>query len=256
MRQFFVVSDIHGHCTTLKQALDAAGFDEKNESHVFVSCGDLFDRGNENRMVYDYIRSLPRKILVKGNHDERLCKILTQRRVTAADRRNGIVITLEEFCGAGCVNDNGFLWLLPDYTQVEQLCSFVAKMVDYYETAHYVFVHGWLPTEFADGRERLVAEWRNATDAQWEDARWAQWPDCYAQGLTLAHKTIVCGHRCTRYATRFDPGRAEDDDGIFRANGLIVLDAATVRSRQINVSVIRDEEISQLHNGGNENDEQ
>ena len=60
----------------MKKALDDAGFDEKNDNHVFVSCGDLFDRGVENRKVYDFIRCLKRKVLICGNHDERLLTTL------------------------------------------------------------------------------------------------------------------------------------------------------------------------------------
>lgn len=81
MKRLFVVSDIHGHYTLMKKALDDAGFDENNDNHVFVSCGDLFDRGVENRKVYDFVRRLKRKVLICGNHDERLLTIMSEKRV-------------------------------------------------------------------------------------------------------------------------------------------------------------------------------
>ena len=72
----FAVSDIHGHYTALMNALGVAGFDENNENHIFVSCGDLFDRGRENAEVYDFVKKLQRKILIKGNHEDGLVRIL------------------------------------------------------------------------------------------------------------------------------------------------------------------------------------
>ena len=39
-RTLFVVSDIHGHYTEMKKALEEAGFCEEKDDHVFVSCGD------------------------------------------------------------------------------------------------------------------------------------------------------------------------------------------------------------------------
>lgn len=243
MKRLFVVSDIHGHYTILKQALEEAGFDETNEDHILLCCGDLFDRGNENRMVYEYIQKLERKILVKGNHDERFSKILTQRRVTQADRHNGTVVTLEEFFGLGCVDDNGLLRLIQNHALEEQLQQFISTMVDYYETEHYVFVHGWLPTEIGDDGEQIMEHWHYATDEQWYHARWSKWPDCYEKRLILPQKTIVCGHRFTRYGSRFDLHRAEDDDSIFYGDGMIALDAGTIRSKKINVFVLTEDKL-------------
>ena len=47
MKKYFVCGDVHSFYTYLKEALDNAGFDLNNDDHVFVSCGDLFDRGDE-----------------------------------------------------------------------------------------------------------------------------------------------------------------------------------------------------------------
>ena len=55
-KTLFVVSDIHGHYTQLKEALDRAGFDENRPDHLLVCCRELFDRGHENRKVYEAVR--------------------------------------------------------------------------------------------------------------------------------------------------------------------------------------------------------
>lgn len=237
-KRLFAVSDIHGHYKVLVRALHAAGFDENDPNHIFLSCGDLFDRGRENRKVYDYIRSLKRKILVRGNHDERLVRILRERRVKPADHHNRTLITLREFFGENCIDADDNVHLDGCEATIAELTQFVASMRDYYETEHYVFVHGWIPTVIRDDLPCVAPDWRNADDEAWYEARWSPWPKMYAAQAVLAGKTIVCGHRCTRYATIFDPARAEDDDSMFRAEGIAVLDAGTIESKKINVLVI------------------
>ena len=162
LRRLFVVTDIHGHYTLLRKALKEAGFDPNNEAHLLICCGDLFDRGPENRKVYDYIRRLPRKVLIRGNHDERLAYVLEQKRVDLYDLRNGGEMTLREFLGQGCIDNTGRL-VLPKYGKMAGILRrFVASMVDYYETEHYVFTHGWLPLEQDSNVSRVREDWRQA----------------------------------------------------------------------------------------------
>lgn len=52
--KLFVVSDSHGHCSLLKEALDQVRFDKDNPEHLLICCGDYFDRGDEN-VVEDYL---------------------------------------------------------------------------------------------------------------------------------------------------------------------------------------------------------
>ena len=241
-RTLFVVSDIHGHYTQLKAALDAAGFDENRQDHVLLCCGDLFDRGGENVTVYHYIRRLPRKILVRGNHDERLATVLRTGRVERYDERNGGLMTLREFFGPGCVSADGRLRI--DHRLLEsawELLQLEGQMVDYYETEHYVFTHGWLPLE-ADGNvSRIRPDWRDAEPEAWHAARYAEWQLLYHTPAKLPDKTIVCGHRTSRYGHFFDPERAAEDYGIFHGNGVIAIDACTALSGQVNVLVLAGE---------------
>lgn len=239
--RLFVVSDIHGHYTLLKKALDAAGFDENNGNHLFICCGDLFDRGQENRKVYDYIRRLPRKILIKGNHDERLVENLTSREVTAIDMKNGKATTLAEFFGPNAVDDYGRLHL-PKYGKMAGILRrFIGSMVDYYETEHYVFTHGWLPLEKGSNISVLRQDWRTADAASWRSARWLEWQYLYNTQAMLSGKTIVCGHRPCSYGWHFDPARKPTDAGIFYGDGMIAIDACTIRSGQVNVLVLEEE---------------
>ena len=74
-KKIFVVSDVHGHCSLLNEALFNAGFDKDNEEHLLVCCGDYFDRGNENVEVLKFFERLKHKVLLRGNHEDLLMKV-------------------------------------------------------------------------------------------------------------------------------------------------------------------------------------
>ena len=71
MRTLFVVSDVHSFYGEMKQALDKEGFDKDNKDHIFVSCGDLLDRGPDSVKCLEFVNGLDddRKILILGNHE-------------------------------------------------------------------------------------------------------------------------------------------------------------------------------------------
>ena len=45
MKKLFVVADIHSFYEEMIKALSEQGFDREDPDHIFVSLGDLFDRG-------------------------------------------------------------------------------------------------------------------------------------------------------------------------------------------------------------------
>lgn len=240
--KLFVVSDIHGHYALLKEALAEVGFDENDETHLFVCCGDLFDRGRENRKVYDYVRRLKHKVLIRGNHDERLVEVLNEGRANVYDLRNGGEVTLKEFFGEGALDGCGNLQT-PRYGKMKaNLRKFVGGMVDYLETEHYVFTHGWLPLYKDSTVPRLQENWREADAAAWRSARFSEWYLLYHSPAKVPGKTIVCGHRTTRYGSRIDTKRSPMDTSIFFGDGVIAIDAGTIRSGRVNVLVL-DEEL-------------
>lgn len=240
-KKLFVVSDIHGHGSLLREALAAAGFDAADPSHILVCCGDLFDRGTENRAVYDFITALPRKVLIRGNHDERLAEILTEGRMNICDIRNGTDLTLEEFFGDGSVSEYGELRLPPHSETAERLLALVGGMANYYETEHYVFVHGWIPT--VPGVKPLCprADWREADARAWKSARFTEWTQLHGVNDMLPGKTVVCGHRPTYLAYTFDPARTLGDSSVYYGEGMIAIDAGTIRSGRVNVLVLEEE---------------
>jgi len=243
-KKLFVVSDIHGHYTLLKQTLDEAGFDDSREDHLFVCCGDLFDRGYENRLVYDFIRRLKHKVLVRGNHDERLAEVLLEKRVNRYDLYNGMENTLDEFFGVASIGGYGELRLPPHGRMAGNLRRLVESMVDYYETQNYVFVHGWIPTKIGVSPPQPKENWRKADARAWHSARFSEWMTFLGTPAILPDKTIVCGHRPTRLAFQKDPHRSPADSSIFYGDGMIAIDAGTVRSGRVNLLLLEDEVLA------------
>ena len=132
-KKLFVVSDIHGYYTELMKALADAGFDKNNESHIFVSCGDLFDRGTENTAVYNFVKSLDRKILIRGNHEDMLIQTLDRGYIDYANVSNGSDVTVDEFLGDGAVDSYGKFDVEAHADKIAEIKSFIASMSDYYE---------------------------------------------------------------------------------------------------------------------------
>ena len=104
LRKLFVVSDIHGHFTLLKEALDRAGFDKDNEKHLLICCGDYFDRGEENLEVLKFLERLKNKVLIRGNHEDLLVKLLDTGQVLERNYINGSLPTIESFFGKYSIN--------------------------------------------------------------------------------------------------------------------------------------------------------
>lgn len=47
--KYFIVSDVHSFYDEMMTALNESGFDKTNPDHIFVSLGDLLDRGDQSR---------------------------------------------------------------------------------------------------------------------------------------------------------------------------------------------------------------
>ena len=244
-KTLFVVSDVHGFYTEMKKALDTAGFRENEEEHIFVSCGDLFDRGTENKAVYDFVRRLQNKILIRGNHEDMLLEVLRRGYVTERERANGTDLTVSELLGEGAMDDSGRFDTVRHAEAIAELTAFIGGMSDYYETESHVFTHGWLPIVF-EGRYPCVdPRWRSACAQDWQDAHELEWQQLYGVGAVLEGKTIVCGHRPARMGSMFDDAREYDCSDPFFGRGMTAIDAGTVRSGRVNVLILRNGEVLQ-----------
>lgn len=172
--RYFIVSDIHSHCTELKKALKKAGFNKRNKNHTLIVCGDVFDRGYETINVYKYLSSIPKKrcILIKGNHEELFFDLINKEFPQKHDFSNG---TVRAFCEIAGIDEKKLnvnyvyhdLFMVDtniDYYTVKRQVDIVwecvkqkvkesaiyrwlqsNQWVDYYEVDKYIFVHSFIP---------------------------------------------------------------------------------------------------------------
>lgn len=246
MPKFFVTSDIHSYYNELIMALNDAGFDENNENHYLVVCGDCFDRGPGSVEVWKYLTNLPRKILVKGNHEQLLIDCCERGYPGARDVSNGTTRTIWSL-GYGLRFDEAC-----EYT-LEKVRPFINNMVNYFETKNHIFVHSWIPAFNKDGLPAYYTknrafefdpDWRNASQSEWDAATWVNPFDMAEQGL-LPDKTIVFGHwHCSMGWAKAENRSEFGDDAKFDpyyGDGFIAIDACTAHSSKCNVIVIEDE---------------
>lgn len=77
--RYYIISDIHGYYTELKQTLDEKGFFSDTIPHTLIVCGDILDRGSEAKEVQQFILDLMDKneiILIRGNHEDLMMDLL------------------------------------------------------------------------------------------------------------------------------------------------------------------------------------
>lgn len=233
MPKLYCLSDVHGFYNEMREALDKAGFDPSDENSWLISCGDVWDRGSQPLEVMNYLMSLPRVILIKGNHSQ-LFKDCCQRGFPYMnDYSNG---TFETICELGGEK----------YGRSFQECCIVAeqitkrfldKEINYFETEHYVFCHSWVPVNCSD--------WRTAHQRDWDEAMWVN-PLQIAMGGATIDKTIVSGHWHCSAGWAIEKGLPEFGDGAcfepyHYKDKLIMLDACTAYSHKVNVLVLEDE---------------
>lgn len=240
-KKLFVVSDVHGHFTQLQEALDRAGFDPKNEEHLLIFCGDLFDRGHENTKVMQFFERTGNAVMVKGNHEDLMQEIFDRGYLQPYDYLNGTDITIRELFGKYAIEYDDSVEFSGKTRLMDRVEELFSQMRPYYETQHYVFVHGWLPIAFGPNGPEIRPDWRNASEEEWKDARFLEWQQAYTKGLTLPDKIIVCGHRPASLGHQFDRARFPDDETPFFGEGIIAIDGCTARSGTVNVLVLEDE---------------
>lgn len=254
MPKLFCVSDIHGFYDELREALDNAGFDPNNDQHTLIVCGDCFDRGPKPGEVMSYLMSLPRKVLILGNHEKLLVECCERGYPGMHDMSNGTFGTINELGGAG----SGYAFDECCIRTLARTHVFLDSMVNYFETKNYVFCHGFIPVTCNDNlppyyrRNRSYSKmenWRDASQYQWDDAAWLCSFDMIERGLGI-EKCIVAGHWHTSYGRHMVEGTSEfGPDADFSPfnynNKLIMIDGCTAHTGKVNVLVLEDEFINE-----------
>ena len=242
--KYFVVSDIHSFFNEFKKAIDEAGFDPKDENHTLVICGDLFDRGRQPIELIQYLNcEVPRKILIRGNHEDLFEDMCRRGEPWMHDYSNGTCQTAFDLTGA----NEPISFEYRASIALAKITPLLNQMVDYYETEHYIFVHGWIP-DVEDYKDFYGIDWRKypANGHAWKEARWRNGMLAAATGDIVKDKTIVSGHwHCSWGHATFDENSPPEwgSDAIFTPyynKGIIAIDACTAYSGKVNCIVIDD----------------
>ena len=260
MKTLFVVSDVHSYYNEMIIALSKAGFDAENDNHIFISCGDLLDRGPDSVKCLTFVNSLDRKILIRGNHEDLLQEAIYRGSFRSHDYNNCTNETVYQLTGIKPSNDdNDFIdrTALLDMKTNGLWEEYRAQLVDFYETDKYIFVHGWIPVkkEFCTyidkdyNSERVEQKliynknWRDFI-SDWNESRWLNGMAMWKQGIVEPDKTIVCGHWHSSYGhsrIHGDGKEFEKDNNELKSihtpfydDGIIAIDACTAYSGFVN----------------------
>ena len=265
MKKYFVVSDIHSFFKEMIFALTEKGYDKSNSDHILVICGDLFDRGNESKELFDFVKSLPedRFIYIRGNHEDLLfdCyyQMIDNEIVSSHHYSNGTVKTIAHLSGLK-TEDCG--WLMYDtwsplrgnvMDTLPEVLEFINKRsVNYAEIGNYILVHGWIPfmkEELRTGviKYNMIKDWRHST--LWYNARWENGMDAWHKGIKIEGKTIICGHfhaswgwsHLKQERPEWPQKNKKDFKKSFEPfieDGIIAIDACTAYSNFVNVIVL------------------
>ena len=239
--KYFVSSDIHGFYDEWILALKNKGFDIKNPNHKIIICGDIFDRGRQPKKIIDFILSNKNKvILIRGNHEDLMEEMILRNNSNPMDLSNGTAYTIVDLYPEWQITE----FDLSKIAKVTGLQDVLDLCVDYYETDHYIFVHGWIP--IIENCFLYDENWRSARKERWQKARWTNPVQMYKYGIYAPNKTIVCGHwHCSALWHEVDPLRYSEFDensnfNPFITKEIIALDSCTTYSGKVNVIVIED----------------
>ena len=256
--RYYVTSDIHSYFTLFREALTDCGFFEDNDPHKLIICGDLFDRGRESRELQNFIVDLMEKdevILIKGNHEDLMMELISEWKsevyfqpfnVTNGTTETVLQITKSSLDDLDYRSDLVYERLL----ETPFIKKIFLAMRDYFETEHYIFVHGWIPC-FS---ERVIygkkygsynKNWRNSDSKAWAEARWVNGMEAAYSGIIEENKTIVCGHwHCSFGHSRYENDGEEFGESAnfnpYYGKGIIAIDACTAYSGQVNCIIIED----------------
>ena len=257
LMRYYVTADVHGYFSELNVALAEKGFFEDKGPHKLIICGDIYDRGTEALELQNFILDLMLReevILIRGNHEDLALELLNNWNKGSFLQRhhlsNGTVDTVLQ------LTETTLEQLSTESDEIYKKLSknpfiqnIIPAMVDFYETEHYIFTHGWIPCTIIRNNYSKkyfpIEEWRNAGVQAWNSARWINGMEAACNKIIEKDKTIVCGH----WHCSFGHSRYEGDGGEFDNNpnftpyygeGVIALDACTPVSRVVNCIVIED----------------
>ncbi len=225
MQKLFIISDIHGHYTVMKQALQDAGFNADDETHHLLCLGDLFDRGTQNAEVYEYMKTLHDKgkaSCILGNHDLFLLEFLEGdfSSATFNAQFNGFDKTLESFSGMAFTNTDIETIHERILKRYPSLYDWLVNRPLFIEHDDYIFAHGGIDLTYEDWRQQPRNEF------VWNYQSTLQAPD---------DKIVVVGHERTPMIRRKWNIENHSNSTILYHDNVIFIDAFVEKTQRINV---------------------
>jgi hypothetical protein len=260
--RYYVVSDVHGFYTPLRVALETAGFFQDEQPHKLIVCGDLLDRGREAIQVQNFACDLLKKdklIYIRGNHEDLMGSMFFDLRAdpelfawgVSHHISNGTYDSAVQLAGL----DRATAWKDPDslidgVKNSDFWTTLLPLSVNFYETPHYVFVHGWIPCSSSNKRGKSCRKynpgWRMAPNDEWLSARWINGMEAAEEHRIIEPgKIIVCGHwhasfGHSRYEQRGGEFNHRADFTPYYGHGVIGIDGCTAHTNVVNCVVIDD----------------
>lgn len=216
-----VVGDIHGCLEELRALLEKAGFNERKDT--LVSVGDMVDRGPHNLETLRFISSLPNKVVVRGNHDDKIRRWLKGNPVHIS---HGAEVTAAELDKAGDkTKEWAFEWLdsLPTQYMDGEILVVHAMPTEWSKTTQ---TYGNVTTAFND-RRRMYGEKREYKGVE---VRWNWWDHWNA--ANFGGRTVFFGHYWFT-------------DVVIRPN-VVGLDTSCVRGGKLSGYIVEDNELVQV----------
>ena len=252
--KYFITADVHGFYTEFHKALEEAGYFTDPDPHRLIILGDIFDRSPEAVEMQRFILELMEQdavILIRGNHEDLFAEMVTVDEGLPVRHHvsNGTYGTALQLTGYDPTLAQIRHWDFAEKARETPFYqSIIPATIDWYETAHYIFTHGWIPCIRGwDGSYSYDPDWRDTGPEGWRMARWYNGMD--AAQTCKEEKTILCGHWHSSYGHSKYEGRGSEfgpdaDFSPYYGPGVIALDACTAHSGKVNVIVIEDEDLS------------
>lgn len=259
--RYYVTSDTHGFFQYLHKSLTEAGFFADKQPKKLILCGDMMDRGDQAVEMQSFMLDLLQKdelIFIRGNHEDLMHDFL--RDFTAAKDRVGFLLgignhhlsngTFSTACQLAEMEPQE-VWEKPNQfisrvMHSDFLQTLIPAAVDFYETDHYIFTHGFIPC--GDPRNpKYHTNWREPSKENWARARWINgMKTAEVHGISEPGKTIVCGHWNASYGhcrlenscpSEFGPNA---DHTPYFSTALIGMDACAAESGFLNTIILND----------------
>ncbi len=110
----FIIGDIHGCFDELIELTEKIGL---TENDILISLGDVVDRGNKSKEVYEYFLNRPNSIVLMGNHERK--------------HQNGILNYAQEIVKVQFEND------------YKVFLTWLDTLSYYYETEEAIIIHAF-----------------------------------------------------------------------------------------------------------------